>query len=172
MPLTVQAIRDARSDQDLMDLLMEELQEQIPDEVDVDVLARLIQSLPTGLRAMAATYQLDVSLALDDLGRHFGNWYSQVLARETVLGLRELGVGEAAEIFEAALKVAVEYWDHIGSDDFEEWYEGSPLEKALEPLNARLLILCSRSQEFGLTSCWLEYARKHPERVIGATPAA
>jgi hypothetical protein len=172
MPLTVEAIRNARSDQDLFSLLSEALQQQIPDEVDNESLLRIIQGLSPGLRAMAAIYQLDVSMALDDLGWHFANWYSQGLARETLLGLRELGATEAAEVFEAAFRVAMDYWDHIGSDDFQEWYDNSPLEKAMEPLNARLFDICKRSKELGLMSYWLEYARKFPERVVGGPPAA
>ena len=37
-------------------------------------LAREIRGLPPGLRAMAATHHLDVSLTLDDIGWHFLNF--------------------------------------------------------------------------------------------------
>jgi hypothetical protein len=32
---------------------------------------------------MAATYELDVSLTLDDLGWHFGNWPDPALSEKT-----------------------------------------------------------------------------------------
>ena len=37
-------------------------------------LAEEIQRLPVGLRAMAATHHLDISLTLDDIGWHFLNF--------------------------------------------------------------------------------------------------
>jgi hypothetical protein len=45
-----------------------------------------LRRLPPGLRAMAATYELDVSLTMDDLGWHFGNWHSTELAQGTAHG--------------------------------------------------------------------------------------
>jgi hypothetical protein len=51
--------------------------------------------LPRGLRAKAATYELGVSLALDDLGWHFGNWRHLGLAQETLDGLGEHGADGA-----------------------------------------------------------------------------
>ena len=36
--------------------------------------AAAIGSLPTGLRAMAATHHLDISLTMDDIGWHFLNF--------------------------------------------------------------------------------------------------
>ena len=38
---------------------------------DLDVFVRRLGQLPRGLRTMAATYELDVSMTLDDLGWHF-----------------------------------------------------------------------------------------------------
>jgi hypothetical protein len=48
-----------------------------------------MRALPPGLRAMTAIYQLDVSMALDDLGWHFGNWPDRALREETLQGLKE-----------------------------------------------------------------------------------
>jgi hypothetical protein len=56
--------------------------------------AAAIASLPKGLRAMAATHHLDISLTMDDIGWHFLNFGEPVLVGETETGLRELGHGQ------------------------------------------------------------------------------
>ena len=61
--------------------------------------AAAISHLPVGLRAMAATHHLDVSLTLDDIGWHFLNFGERNFVRETEAGLRELGLGDLAEWF-------------------------------------------------------------------------
>ncbi len=55
-----------------------------------------IASLPTVLRAMAVTHWLDISLTLDSLTWHFGNFGEPNLVAETEAGLRELGLDELA----------------------------------------------------------------------------
>ena len=54
--------------------------------------ADAIRRLPKGLRTMAATHYLDISLTLDDIGWHFLNFGEPNLVRETEVGLRELGL--------------------------------------------------------------------------------
>ncbi|MGA7913924.1 MAG: hypothetical protein WCA00_01715 [Candidatus Acidiferrales bacterium] len=48
-----------------------------------------IALLPPGLRAMAATHWLDLSLTLDSITWHFGNFGEPHLVAETEAGLRE-----------------------------------------------------------------------------------
>ena len=71
---------DSSSDDELFSLLGEELKARIGRWVSSGEYVAKIRNLPLGLRAMAATYELDVSLALDDLGWHFGNWHDAQLA--------------------------------------------------------------------------------------------
>jgi len=52
--------------------------------------AEQLRVLPTGLRAMAATAYLDISLALDDIAWHFLNFGEPNHVTETEAGLREL----------------------------------------------------------------------------------
>ena len=59
---------------------------------DESEFASSIGFLPVGLRAMAATHWLDVSLTLDSLGWHFLNFGEPNFVKETELGLRELGL--------------------------------------------------------------------------------
>jgi hypothetical protein len=48
---------------------------------------------------MAATHWLDISLTLDSITWHFGNFGEPQLVAETEAGLRELGLHELASCF-------------------------------------------------------------------------
>jgi hypothetical protein len=111
---------------------------------------------------MAAIHQLDVSLALDDLGWHFGNWHHHAYALETASGVRALGAGRAAELFEAAYAEARGCWDRLGEPDWMEWYAGSSLEDGVKPLTHEMWRLYPSSGG-GLLRLWVEYARAHPD---------
>src|SRR5258708_11865211 len=125
---------DKRSDEDLFSLLGHELEARITTKRGTPEFVAEIKELPFGLRAMAATFDLDVSLALDDLGWHFGNWHHVELAHETISGLHELGADRMAEIFGGALEHAQCYWTELGSENWLEWYPGSLLETAVASL--------------------------------------
>ena len=103
--LTLESIAGSSND-DLFTLLGRELEERITAKRGSPEFVAEIKELPIGLRAMAATHELDVSLALDDLGWHFGNWHSRDLAEETAAGLDELGATELADVFRAAFRLA------------------------------------------------------------------
>jgi hypothetical protein len=168
-PLSPSRIGRTRSDKALSRLLGGELKRLLTsyDSENVEPLVKSLQDLPVGLRAMAATYELDVSMALDDLGWHFANWHHQGLALETLAGLRELGALAEAIIFEQALEIAVKRWDFFASADFVDAYDGSDIEKALNPLNGKLWRLLGYQGEGGrsLVDLWAPYARRSPERV-------
>jgi hypothetical protein len=104
MALTELQIIESGDDEALFKLLSAELQRRLPDGEgdDLDAFLRTTRAMPTGLRAMAATYQLDVSLALDDLGWHFMNWLHRPYCEETAWALRELEAFAEAEIFAEA----------------------------------------------------------------------
>ena len=116
---------------------------------------------------MAATYELDVSLTMDDLGWHFGNWHDRELAEETARGLEVLGATELAALFREAFRLAEQYWSELGSEDWSEWYHGSPLEKAVDPLNEKAWSILDTKKN-GIFAYWIDYARKYPIR-IGVT---
>src|SRR3954465_13728931 len=101
MSLTIKQIRGA-GDGALMDLLLVELKHTFPPSVRNDPIVFLsrFQSAGKGMQAMALTYDLDVSLTLDDLAWHFVNHHdSWDLAGETMKGLYELEANELAAIF-------------------------------------------------------------------------
>ena len=154
----------ASLDDDLFKLLGKELEERISFKRDSPEFVVEIQKLPIGLRAMAATYELDVSLVMDDLGWHFGNWHNTVLAEETIRGLDELEATGLAVVFKEAFQIALRYWDELGTKDWPKWYHDSPLEKEIEPLNkqARKILEAKKNGIFGY---WVDYARKYPGRI-------
>jgi hypothetical protein len=165
--LTQKAIALSSSDE-LFRLLGKELEQRVRAKRGSPAFVAQIRSLPSGLRAMAATYELDVSLTMDDLGWHFGNWHSAELAEETARGLEELGAIELAGIFLEAFRLAVRYWNELGSKDWAQWYHGSPLEKAVMPLNERAWAIL-KTKKNGIFEYWVDYARKYPERVGAAS---
>lgn len=67
--------------------------------------ATAISRLPRGLRAMAATHHLDISLTLDDIGWHFLNFGEPGFVRETEAGLRELALHDMADWFAEAFAI-------------------------------------------------------------------
>jgi len=143
---------------------------ELHDNID-DFVQHLLR-LPPGLRAMAATFQLDVSMALDDLGWHFANWHHKPYCEETLRGLQLLNAREAAEIFSVSYELVLPHWEEIGNlieDDFHQfidWYSDSELENSLEPLNQRMWEIRDESKEYGLMQYWLTYARKYPENIL------
>ena len=117
MALTEEQIRDCTSDEELFQALSAELHRRLPDGEgdDLDLFVERLRALPKGLRAMAAIYQLDVSMALDDLGWHFANWHHRPYCDETLRGLQELEAHEPAEIFSEAYELAQSYWTRSAS---------------------------------------------------------
>lgn len=163
-PIRLSAAEIARrSDDDVFKLLGQTLEHSLPDRNDPSFLEEA-RKLPRGLRAMAVTYELDVSLTLDDLGWHFGNWHDKELAEETAAGLEELGATELATLFRQAFAHAQQYWTELGREDWMKWYHHSELEQAVEPLNDRAWALL-KEKPHGIFSYWIDYARRYPERV-------
>jgi len=166
--LTLHAI-SVSSDDELFKLLGQELERRTSARRDSPEFLAEIRKLPAGLRAMAATYELDVSLTMDDLGWHFGNWHSEELAEETARGLEVLGAHELARLFREAFRLALEYWSELGAKSWSQWYPGSPLETAVEPLNEQAWKFLDKHKN-GIFHYWVDYSRKHPDGV-GATNA-
>jgi len=155
---------NASSDDELYSLLAGQLEARISAERSSPEFLTQIRQLPVGLRAMAATYEFDVSLALDDVGWHFGNWHSRELADETARGLEELGAVKLARIFRDGFRIAQEYWTELGSENWMDWYHGSDLEQAVDPLSKEAWSIL-KGKKAGIFDYWVEYARRYPERV-------
>lgn len=180
MSLTIEKIRDAPSDADLLRLLQSELNLLFPPESrrDVTVFLSKLQTVPAGLRAMAATFELDVSMALDDLAWHFVNYPNLDWYEETLQGLRELEASEAAELFEKAFAIVEPHWNKLGevavaeNEKFgaiHDWLNATGIEKQMDPLDDRMWKLLGQWPDTGLMQYWITYARKYPERCVTAT---
>ena len=163
--LSAEIISSTKSDDELFRLIGEELDRRLPNgrRASDDFVSEL-QNLPIGLRSMAATYELDVSLALDDLGCHFGNWHHKGLAVETEKGLVELGAQRLSELFRDAFWHAQRFWDELGSDNLSDWYHDSEFERAVMPLNEEAWSILKESDS-SLLMYWLKYAREHPDNL-------
>jgi hypothetical protein len=168
--LTEARISACAGHEDLFELLSEELQRRLPNgqDRDLSLFLKRIRLLPVGLRAMAATYEFDVSLTLDDLGWHFCNWCHRAYCAETLWALRELEAFEYAAAFAQGYEMAQPYWQQIVQlDDFAKWYNRSKFHEMTSPLSKRLWEL--QEVDDGLFGYWTKYARKYPHKVMEIT---
>jgi hypothetical protein len=179
MALTVEAIRAAEDDDALIQLLSEELQRHLPEEVlnDPDATYRMVTTLPRGLRAMAGMHLFDISMALDDIAWHFGNQNDERALRETLNGLRELELYDAAACFEKMWDfmrphmAALRSGDYDGKD-FPNWLEDIGAQAFAEPMSKLIWDQSEGAGKFGFLSSWADYARRYPEGcVVSETPA-
>jgi hypothetical protein len=128
-----------------------------------------IAQLPVGLRAMAATHCLDISLTMDSMTWHFGNFGEPHLVAETEAGLRELGLSELAACFveakEMMLPLLAERTEADG--DPYEILEGAELTERADDLDRRASALSELGPgNSAIYNAWVRYAREHPERVF------
>ena len=169
--LSRQIIAKTRSDKVLFKLLGDELSRlvKVNPFKNLERWLKQVQKLPVGLRAMAATHGLDVSMCLDDLGWHFGNWPSLEVAEETRVGLGALGARKEQHVFAQAIEIARRNWAFITSDGFFDRYLESDMKGEMMPLNDRLWGLTSTSRNNNGTSLvdrWAPYARRYPETIF------
>jgi hypothetical protein len=132
--------------------------------------ARTIATLAPGLRAMAATYYLDISLTLDDIGWHFGNFGEPGLVKETEDGLHELGLQEMARWFAEAYAIMKPILrDRKPTEDPAEAYTRCGMEDRIRELS-ELANAADRHaggvDDSTIFRAWIKYAREHPERIF------
>ncbi len=129
--------------------------------------AAAIASLPAGLRAMAATHHLDISLTMDDIGWHFLNFGEPGLVRETEGGLRELGLDEIAEYFAEAREIMKPLMTDIREpDDYFECLENRGLMERIKELTDKASAKQPTLSGSPIYAAWIKYARAHPEKVF------
>jgi hypothetical protein len=142
MALTEARILECTSHDDLLELLFADLRTRLPPDepFHMERFLEKTRTIPVGLRAMALIFELDVSMALDDLGWHFGNWRHRAYCDQTLWGLRELEAVEYAEMFAKAYDLAQSCWTELGDlpdDDFRKWYNDSSFHQATLPMSLR-----------------------------------
>lgn len=128
-----------------------------------------IASLPSGLRAMAATHHLDISLTMDDIGWHFLNFGEPGLVRETEAGLRELGLGDIADYFMEAHSIVSPLTAEIKeADDFHDCLESRGLMERINELTDKALARQPALSGSPIYAAWVKYTRVHPEKVFAS----
>ncbi len=126
--------------------------------------AQQIRTLPKGLRAMAATHHLDVSLTLDDIGWHFLNFGEAGHVKETKIGLRELGLCQLEELFSEAHSLVKPLLGHIKTNqDYYGQLKEAGRKKRIDELTDQARRILKRR---GIYAFWTKYARLYPEQVF------
>lgn len=124
---------------------------------------------------MAATHWLDISLTLDSITWHFGNFGEPRLVAHTEAGLRELGLQELADCFVQAKDLMTPLLARRTNADGDPY---EILERA--GLRERAREIDNRAWELGnlgpgesvIYSAWIRYTRQHPDRVFGRATSA
>ena len=131
--------------------------------------AAAVASLPTGLRAMAATHHLDISLTMDDIGWHFLNFGEPGLVRETEAGLRELGLDEIAGYFVEAHTIVNPLKSEIKeAKDYYECLERRGVMDRINELTDKASATQPKLSGSAIYAAWTKYARVHPENVFAS----
>jgi hypothetical protein len=134
------------------------------------IFAANISLLPAGLRAMAATHWLDISLTLDSLTWHFGNFGEPQLVVETEAGLRELGLPELASCFLEAKELMLPLLAQRRETDGDPYkiLERAGLRTRADELDRRAWALDDLGPgKSVIYEAWIRYTRQHPDRVFG-----
>jgi len=135
------------------------------------VYAMQIQGLPAGLRAMAATHDLVVSLSQGDFLWHFRHCGEPNLVQETETGLRELGLVKLAELFHEAYELVLPYLSGFPRNGHYDEYqlEEERMERitALTREAAKMNEVCGEQVSGSIVyGAWVRYARAHPTGVF------
>ncbi|MGJ5817372.1 hypothetical protein [Paludibaculum fermentans] len=120
---------------------------------------------------MAATHWLDISLTLDSMTWHFGNFGEPGLVMATEAGLRELGLHELAACFVEARELMIPLLAHSTEADGSPYdiLQRAGLRERGEELDNRAEALADLAQdESVIYEAWVRYARQHPEHVFDA----
>lgn len=122
---------------------------------------------------MAATHWLDISLTLDSITWHFGNFGEPDLVAQTEAGLRELGLHELAECFVEAKNLMTPLLAQRTEADGDpyEILERADLRERADEIDRRANALDDLGPgESVIYNAWIRYTRQYPDRVFG--PAA
>jgi len=130
-----------------------------------------ISVLPAGLRAMAATHWLDISLTLDSITWHFGNFGEPNFVAQTEGGLRELGLDDLAQCFKEAKELMLPLLSERtkADDDLTAYLKRKGVNGLADTLNRRAWNLDDLGPGRSVIyEAWVRYARQHPERVFSS----
>ncbi len=119
---------------------------------------------------MAATHWLDVSLALDSLTWHFGNFGEHALVTQTEEALLELDLNDLAGIFREAADLMRPFVDQMSPEHPpDELLEKAGLMERGREIDRKAWDLSKSSTgDSAIYEAWVAYVREHPERVFGS----
>ena len=163
----------ALSDEELLERILAALEKSVSSAADPysddGSYAAAIATLPTGLRAMAATHHLDISLTMDDIGWHFLNFGEPGLVRETETGLRELGLDDIADYFAEAHTIVNPLKPEIKEpEDYHSCLERRGLMARIDELTDKASKRQPTVSDSPIYAGWVKYARAHPEKVFAS----
>jgi hypothetical protein len=156
--------------------LLEEIQATLTSRVQGDPyssdgsFSQNLSSLPKGLRAMAATHWLDISLTLDSITWHFGNFGEPALVAQTEEGLLELGLDELAWVFREARILMAPFIDQMSPEQPpDELLEKAGLGESGDRIDRKAWELADLGTgKSAIYDAWIRYARSSPELVFGS----
>ena len=137
---------------------------------DDGVYATAIRQLPIGLRAMASTHHLDISLTMDDIGWHFLNFGEPHFVKETELGLRELGLQSMADWFLEAYEIVNPLRAEIaaGVGYYKCLRNHGQMDRIDELTRKANESVPGAANNSPIYDSWIKYARQRPEDVFGS----
>jgi len=164
----------AKDDEGLLEDLFALLTERVPTEVSAygrdSKISIEIEKLPVGLRAMAATHWLDISMTLDSVCWHFRNFGEPALVDLTEKGLRELGLESLADVFREAGAVMMPL-ANSGAATWDEAVEKAGLEARVDEIDRRGWDVYEDAKTANTSAgkiygAWIQYCRRYPDRVF------
>jgi len=165
------SITGDKDDDELLQKIFDVLTERLKDKGSAygsdSNIAFEMAGLPVGLRAMAATHHLDISLTLDSICWHFRNFGEPHLVALTEAGLRELELLELADCFHEAAEIMMPLADE-DAQDWSDFLEKHGLEERVDAINRRAWNLDGGGKvtKSVIYNAWVKYARQHPENVF------
>lgn len=131
--------------------------------------ATLLSTLPVGLRAMGATHWLDISLTLDSITWHFGNFGEPALVAQTEEGLLELGLQGLHDVFCEAKDLMIPLLVRRTEADGDPYQilESNGLRERGDEIDRRAWELHDpKPHQSPIYAAWIQYTREHPDRVF------
>jgi hypothetical protein len=173
----------SKNDKELLEELFSMLTQSVKANpyADDGSYAAAIKPLPSGLRAMAATHNLDVSLTLDDIGWHFLNFGEPAFVQETEAGLQRLGLADMAGWFMEAHHIVQPFLEAVASgtikslgDEYYDWLEQSGNRERMDALSQLAWDKSKGCSEdvsgSAIYESWVKYARSNPHDVFAEPP--
>lgn len=119
---------------------------------------------------MGATHWLDVSLTLDSITWHFGNFGEPALVAQTEDGLLELGLAELALVFREAKVLMEPFIDQMSPEQTsEELLEKAGLGQRGYEIDCKAWDLRDvGTGKSAIYDAWVRYTRNNPELVFSS----